>query len=102
MTLYLRIRPDPDPQPFKFNRCGNIFSVSIFILLDEQTIADKITWIWFGTNAVTALPNKLVDLWSGGGLNADAGEGQLQIVRGTGWAQLREGQVVHTKVLMII
>jgi hypothetical protein len=53
------------------------------------------------TYVATAFPNKLVDLWSGGGLNADAGEGQLEIVGGTGWAQLREGQIVHTKVLII-
>jgi hypothetical protein len=30
------------------------------------------------------------------------GEGQLEIVGGTGRAQLREGQVVHAKVLIKI
>ena len=52
--------------------------------------------------APTLLPDKLVSLWSSGGLNADTGECQLEEVGGTGGAQLREGQVVHTKVLHII
>ncbi len=45
------------------------------------------------------MPDKLLGLWSGGGVDADAGESQLEKVRRTGGAQLAEGQVVHTEVL---
>ena len=45
------------------------------------------------------MADQLVAARPGPGLQADAGERELEVVGGTGRAQLSEGNVVHAKVL---